>query len=256
MNLRNRHLFCALFMTLVAAAPSGAQTAQDAFDRGITLYRDGNYQAAAGEFESILKPGYRSAALYFNLGNSYYRAGRLGSAILAYERARRLEPNDPDIIHNLKLTNLRTIDRIDAVPEFFLVSWMRSLASLFSSTATTSALLLSWASVFFSLSILLLVRREIVLRTTRIILLISTLVVIVTGSLLAVQTYETASREEAIVVGEVVTAKNSPDEQAVNAFVIHEGLKVRLSDAVGDWVKITLADGKVGWVSSTNVERI
>jgi len=42
----------------------------------------------------------------------------------------------------------------------------------------------------------------------------------------------------------------------MDAFVIHEGLKVTLSDALGDWVKITLADGKVGWIRGNECERI
>jgi SH3-like domain-containing protein len=42
----------------------------------------------------------------------------------------------------------------------------------------------------------------------------------------------------------------------LDAFVIHEGVKVKLSDSLGDWVKIVLADGKVGWIRSQECERI
>jgi SH3-like domain-containing protein len=53
-----------------------------------------------------------------------------------------------------------------------------------------------------------------------------------------------------------VTAKSSPDVKAVDAFVIHEGVKVKLTDAVGEWVKVTLVDGKIGWIPAVQCERI
>ena len=45
--------------------------------------------------------GYSAPALY-NLANAYARAGKPGLAVLNYERARLLEPNDPDIDANLR----------------------------------------------------------------------------------------------------------------------------------------------------------
>jgi hypothetical protein len=45
--------------------------------------------------------GYSAAALY-NLANSFARAGKPGLAALNYERARLLDPNDPDIEANLR----------------------------------------------------------------------------------------------------------------------------------------------------------
>jgi len=76
------------------------------------------------------------------------------------------------------------------------------------------------------------------------------------GSLVLIQVLERSGRDEAIVLTKVVTAKTSPDTESTDAFVIHEGLKVELGDQVGEWVKITLSDGKVGWIQSGEFERI
>lgn len=46
--------------------------------------------------------GYSAAGLY-NAGNAYARAGKPGLAVLNYERANLLTPNDPDIEANLRL---------------------------------------------------------------------------------------------------------------------------------------------------------
>jgi hypothetical protein len=45
--------------------------------------------------------GFSAPALY-NLANAYARAGKPGLAVLNYERARLLEPSDPDIDANLR----------------------------------------------------------------------------------------------------------------------------------------------------------
>jgi len=53
------------------------------------LYQKGNYMQAVKGYEKLLKQG-ESAALYYNLGNSYYRLDNIPHAVLSYERAQRL----------------------------------------------------------------------------------------------------------------------------------------------------------------------
>ncbi|NCS89373.1 MAG: SH3 domain-containing protein [Ignavibacteria bacterium] len=59
-----------------------------------------------------------------------------------------------------------------------------------------------------------------------------------------------------IVVENTVTVKLSPDHKSGDAFIIHEGLKVKLEDTIDDWVKIRLPDGKVGWLQRNDLEII
>jgi hypothetical protein len=62
--------------------------------------------------------------------------------------------------------------------------------------------------------------------------------------------------DEAVVMAQIVTVKNSPDPKSSDAFVLHGGVKVRLIDRVGSWSKVRLADGKVGWLEAASVEVI
>jgi len=41
-------------------------------------------------------------------------------ALVNYERARILKPNDPEINHNLDISREFVVDRIEVLPEFFL----------------------------------------------------------------------------------------------------------------------------------------
>lgn len=93
-------------------------------------------------------------------------------------------------------------------------------------------------------------------RAFRIVLMVSFVVVVFSGAMLGLQALRSKAPEQAVITAQTITAKSSPDEKSVDAFVVHEGLKVRLTDSVGDWVKITLADGKVGWILASDCEKI
>ena len=61
-----------------------------------------DYLESARSFESILKDGYQSGVVYYNLGNAYYRAGEYGRAILNYRKAKFFRPRDPYLAANLQ----------------------------------------------------------------------------------------------------------------------------------------------------------
>jgi tetratricopeptide (TPR) repeat protein len=60
------------------------------------------YLAAADLLESLLADGFRNGAVYYNLGNAYFRAGEYGRAIAAYRKARPYRPRDPYLEANLR----------------------------------------------------------------------------------------------------------------------------------------------------------
>ncbi len=252
-----RWLVVILIVTLVGVCASAvAQTAMDEFERGNALYRDGKFDQAAVAYETILRQGVTSPSIYFNLGNSYYRLGKTAPAILAYERALRLRPNDRDIKHNLDLVNLKTVDRIEPLPELFFVDWLRTVSSYIPLHSTLWLFALGWLILFASLAALYILTNPNILRLFRTLTIAALVSLIPIGVLLATQIADARIRNDAIVTTSVATAKTSPDSQSLDAFVIHEGLKVKLSDSVGGWVKIVLADGKVGWIRSQECERI
>ena len=111
---------------------------------GDQAYLNGSIDSAITTYESILAQEYESAEVYFNLGNAYYKSKDIANTILNYERALKLAPNDEDIQFNLRLANLRTVDKIEAVPEFKLFSIMRKSYQLLPMD--------SWAWLGFSLA--------------------------------------------------------------------------------------------------------
>jgi tetratricopeptide (TPR) repeat protein len=254
--MKLRRFFILMLVLGGPCVSATAQTAMDEFERGNAFYRDGKFDQAAMAYETILRQGTASPAIYFNLGNSYYRFGKTAPAILAYERALRLSPNDPDIKHNLDLVNLKTVDRIEPLPELFFIEWLRTVSSYVPLHTTMWLFAFGWLILFASLAALYILTNPNILRLFRALAIAALVSLIPIVVLLVTQIADARIRNDAIVTTSVATAKTSPDPQSLDAFVIHEGLKVKLSDSVGDWVKIVLADGKVGWIRSQDCQRI
>ena len=251
----------AVILSTIAAVALGAQPARsqspaELFNRGNDAYRAGKYADAVAQYQQIIDQGLVSAEVYFNLGNAFYRQGNIAQAILAYERAQRLKPGDPDIAHNLRLVNFKTVDRIEPVPELFLTQWMRAYAAVVSFQTALRTLMIGWFVFFISLAGVYVIRNLALVRLLRWTVLAAVVVVLLSGGTIAIHSVLSLGNDEGIITASVVTAKSSPDEQSINAFVVHEGLKVKMSDTLGDWVKITLPDGKVGWVHTQQCERI
>ena len=237
-----------LLVLLVGATNSFAYRFEDVIKKGNELYKNGQFEKAIAEYKSILDQGYESAGIYYNLGNCYYKLGKLGYAILYYEKALKLNPDDEDINYNLKIARAHTVDKIKEVPQIFLVEWWDGLLA-----ALTLKGWAMFASILFVLFVLAVgfyyLSNNLDLRRFSFIAgsFLITLFVINVFVLIAKYDRETKT-QYGVVVTNVVTVKQSPDEKSSDAFIVHEGLKFKIEDSLDNWVKVRLSDGKVGWM--------
>ena len=163
-----------------------------------------------------------------------------------------MKPGDPDIAHNLRLVDFKTVDRIEPVPELFIIQWMRAYIAVVPYQTAIPRHHRGWIVFFVSLAGVYVLRNAAIVRILRWIVLARLSFWCSQGERVGIHSLLNLGNDQGIITASVVTAKSSPDEQSMNAFVVHEGLKVKMSDTLGDWVKITLADGKVGWVHTSN----
>src|ERR1041385_1642654 len=155
-----------ILFLLVILLPQ-AMVAQEAivqFEQANQLYRNGDVQKSAQMYEQIIKNGYESSILYYNLGNAYFKSNNIPSAILNYERAKRLAPHDEDVAYNLRLANLRVIDKIEPIPQLFLVEWWRTVTNLLSADGWSTVMIIALWCAAVSGAIFILARSYILQR--------------------------------------------------------------------------------------------
>ncbi|MCF8359591.1 MAG: tetratricopeptide repeat protein [Prolixibacteraceae bacterium] len=245
----------ATFILVIAFLAMKAEPS-DSLQKANEYYVDNEFAKAVEMYENILDKGYESAALYFNLGNAHYKNGNLTSAILNYERAKLLAPNDEDIQFNLDLANQFVVDKIEPLPRPFFLKWWHNLINM---NTTNGWALISIAAFIFTLvfAAVYVFSRSTGLKklgfAIAVIFLIGSLV---TFGFSGVQKMKIIHRDHAIILSPTVTVKASPAESGTPLFVIHEGLKVEITEELGNWYEIKLADGNTGWLEKSTLEKI
>jgi len=240
-------------VTLISAGASGYQVI---IDRANKAYSDGSYANSIDLYKEVLKNGYESAELYYNIGNAYYKLNDYSSAILYYERGNRLDPGNEDINFNLKIVNNKIADKIEPLPELFYKRWYDALVSLFSLDTWAKIVVILFLLSIFMASIYF-ISRILILRKISFWLSIILFFSFLFTMLTAFQSYSRLKNQhEAIVFSPTITVKSSPDEKSIDLFVIHEGTKVSIIDQIGNWYEIRIANGSVGWLQSSTIEKI
>ncbi len=243
-----RNSFGVLFFLLIVSVNVFAQTPDELMKSGNKFYQDGNYQLALESYNKILSQGYESGALYFNLGNAYFKNGKIGYAIYSYEKGLKLEPNDEDLIYNLKIANSRSVDKITELPKLFIVSWWEELVTSFNVNGWSLVVLFFFWIFLAGIAVYFLSAKIKFQRIGFLTASIFLALFIVASLFLFARANREAATNYGVLLEPVYTVKSSPDLKSNDAFVIHEGIKFTVEDKVNDWNKIRLSDGKVGWI--------
>lgn len=226
------------------------------FQQANQLYQSGDFAKAIETYEQILNEGYESGELYYNLANAYYKAGRVAESILNYERAKRLLPGDEDVEHNLQVANLLVVDRIEAMPHLFLVDYWDGFKNYFSLNGLTTLVVAFYFLVIVSIGVFVLARDYLIRSWSFIIGAVALFFFLLFATVFVLRIYQSGYEQYGVLFSDIVTVKSSPDEKGTDVFVLHRGVKVEITDELSDWVKIRLADGKVGWMKKEMMEVI
>ena len=242
-------LFCLSFFF---SAQLSAQTKSDVDN----LYQKGNYVQAVKGYEKLLKQG-ESAALYYNLGNCYYRLDNIPHAVLSYERAQRLAPSDEDIRFNLQLAQSKTIDNLTPESEMIFVTWYKALVNLFSIDSWAYLSLVCLFISIVALVVYLFVDIEILRKLSKIVLPLFFFFFLINTFFAIQQVYLLDSETHGIIMSPSAVVRKMPDQKSADSFILHEGSKVRIIDnSMSQWTEIKLSDGRQGWIKADNVEAI
>ena len=239
-----------ILMSLFAFAVKAQESTDVWFEQANAAYNMGNYDSAKIIYEKILATDVESVPLYFNLGNTYYKLREFPMAIYYYEKALKLDPSNEEVQANLAIANHAIVDKIEAVPQSFIVRGWRNVR------ASLSGDQWAWCSiVFFAL---LMVSLFLFLRSRKVgwrklgffagILFIMAFGLSVVFAAQLKQVSET--QDQAILTAPTVTVKSSPSEASVDLFVLHEGAKVSVLENTNGWCKIKIANGSVGWLEA------
>ncbi len=243
-----------LVFLLFPGAVCGDGTGASIYNEANALYGQGEFRKAAGRYEEIVSRGVRNGYVFFNLGNAWFKAGETGQAILAYERALRLMPDDEDVLANLRFVNALKVDRS---PDGNVNLATRILSSV-DRLLSADVLAVSGSVCLFLAAFAGVIR---LLAPSRRSLWIGLLVLAGMGlcgsvALLTNRIYSENAASEAIVLADEVRGRSGPGDDYLLVFTIHEGTKVTIERVEERWYLVRLPNGIGGWLPGNSLEII
>jgi tetratricopeptide (TPR) repeat protein len=259
---------CLLLGGALAAAELSENERNDLYSEAKRLFREANAAAetqpeaardlfakAVLRFERLATAGsIHNGKLYYNIGNCYFRMEDLGRAILNYRRAEQYTPNDPNLRQNLDYARRRRLDRLE-VPERTkvlktILFFHYDLAQRTRARGFGAAFTLFWLFLAGRLWL----RSGVLNGLAAVAGLVAVLLL---GSLVAEWWHWHAVRPGVVVAAEVIARKGdgASFEPAFTA-PLHAGTEFRLLEDRGDWLAVTLDDGRTCWLPAKDVERV
>jgi tetratricopeptide (TPR) repeat protein len=223
---------------------------QPLFTKANTAYASDSITKAIALYDSILASGRESSELYYNLGNCYYKNKDWANSIWHYEKSLQLNNNE-QAKENLALTKLKTIDRIEVLPQLFYKKWWASTQGLLS---TKHWQYLAILSIF--LALFLAAMNKLLHKNTKkyyIFFLTNALLLF----LISNSSYQKKiDRKEGVIFSSVVVIHSAPTSSSTDLFALHSGAKIEITDRIGDWIHIKIANGNSGWILHDSMKEL
>jgi tetratricopeptide (TPR) repeat protein len=252
MKLNKFIIICIFLLTSKNLLSSNLENFKQAND----YFNAGKYELSADLYSSLIDSGYKESEIYFNLGNSYFRLNNIPAAILNFERAKRLNPNDEDIDFNLKLANLKIVDKFEPVPKLFFLVWFEEAIALLYSGVWGYVIVGSiW--IFFTCLLCLFIGFAPKLRTWFLFLMIASLILSGAAGLFGYKAFKYEnSQNAAIIFNPSVYVKSAPDPGSTDLFILHEGTKIHIMETIDKWIQIKVENGNIGWIKQDEIQII
>ncbi len=232
-----------LLFTFCPFLQAQSKTAQDFFN-------EGNYLGAVSVYQKQIDKGNNDAYAYYNLANSYFKAGDLDKALVNYYRAFRLNPRDKDIINNLSFTLEKTGQALipDNMPKsvfyayhYFSLQEIKGLAFIgLWAVAIMLTFLVSFKYKPFLVKILL---------------------VSVCFTLFFTGLYFIRAKKDlqdlAVVTAPRAELRSGPSDNFPVALNVPRAQILQIHDKKGDWLEVSLTEsGALNWVQRKFIEVI
>ena len=232
-------LLCGL-MRLTQAAPVA-----NAFDNANKLYEQGNYLEAADAYATILAAGQGSEAIFFNLGNAFFKANQLGRAIAAYRQAEQFAPRDPDLRANLQFARNQVQGPTLARP-----AWQRWLGKLSLNEWTVLAAGALWVWLLMLTTAQVRPAWKPALR--------GSLLALGAAAALFCACFGMAFQQNRVAQGAIAVVRELPVRQspldiATTAFTAHDGAEFQVFDRKDEWLQVRADARRSGWVKREQV---
>ena len=251
MKLLKNILFLLSIATAVAVASDAPACA--GIETGSKAYNEGDFERAIDEWRTCVDNGIEDADLFYNLGNAYFRNGKLGFSIFYYKQALRLRANDDDIQHNLKYAQAMTRDKVEDEEENPILS------ALFRAHHALSlkAQLLILLAIFWVIMLVFIARRltpgERAKNICTGVVFALTTIFCVIGASAAYKVIVLETETTGVVTASDADVTSAPSDKSQTLNTLSEGTSFEVISIQGNFAEIRLGEKIKGFVKLSEV---
>ncbi len=245
--------FLVIMIVCLAVVASGADN-REIWQEAANYYDQANYRSAIDDYNKLLERGFINPQLYYNLGNSYFKAGQLGHAIWSFRRALLLDPGFKQAATNLNYVRTFNTDQIASRQHGFILDIWDAASGLFSANGYLILLMVSWwiaaAVIIFGF-----------IRANSpgwlyYLLIVPAILIIFSGASAARRIDEDKLMHWGVLVEDSADIREGPGPEFNRVEVAHEGLELRILGTRENSFLIELGNGLKGWVDKKAVLEI
>jgi len=240
--------FCWSILALTTFQLHGSAQLDADFQQANKLYEQGKFREAAAAYQALVDRRIESPAIYYNLGNAWYKADQNGRAMAAYLRAERLAPRDPNVRFNLGFVRQKV-----NVGKVSTGTALQCALRYFSVNEWTIAA----ASAFWVFLLLLAVTEfrpawRVILRNW---IGGTGLLTLLLAAAMMAALYDLSHARPAVVIAAEVVVRYGPLEESHTFYTLRDGAEVRVLDDRPEnaWVKVEDPNGRQGWLKREQV---
>lgn len=233
-------------LLVFAMSVSGWASPETQFEQANKFYEEKAYDSALVAYGELAATGIRSAPLCFNLGNTYFRKGDLGHAVLWYLRAQRLDPSDADIAANLDFARRFTSIQMEGVQLNPVSSLAKSIVEPLRLNAWAWLASLSFVLLFLVLTLRYgLGFRNGWTKAGTVVLVVLTLSVALLTTIKYDVDYITV---RGVIVADEAVVHTGPSDRSPKELDAAPGLVVEILDESGSFYNVLFENMRRGWI--------
>ncbi len=257
-----RNIALTIFLVTLTLGKVFAKPSADALARANRSFQEANaayektdFKKAADLYRTAIDEGVADSRLYFNYANAMFRENQLGMAILYYEKAKKLAPDDQDIDANLRFINAQIVDKNPAPENNFLTKLIWAMHNTFSINQGLWICLALFTGIFMT-AVLCLYAGAGLRAALYTLMVFAGLALCGIAPSLAYKINQQESLQYGIVLKQAVEMFSGPGENFPVLIQVHEGTKFEIVETRGDWVSVKLLNGKGGFVRLSDLGKV
>jgi len=249
-------LIIGLFINPLVIELLAVEQSQNTFQRAVNYYEERNYEQALEHFQVIENKNHYSFELFYNIANTHFRLNNLGLAILYYQRALRIQPNNKPVQANLDYALSLTKDKQTIQQYNPLIKFTLRIINSLSVNQWFIALFIVFLLIIAITNVIIIYFKDKDKTIPFFFLGLIVIIFLITASAVSYRWYFYSDKTKAVLIAPTANCYSGPGEDYTHLFSIHEGKVITILRKEHGWSQIKLSNDVTGWIPDDKLKLI